>query len=268
MAWVSAAVINARSKHALSHRRDEWVDIDFDDVPTPEVAVLTQLTNSTHRVPALHTVERAIENQRWWPTTGWSQPCLGSDPPPWTSPHGWRKVPPDLFEIPGHPCAPRAAEPCEDVKSWWCIDYSYGPPEDEGFLYSFDFSSQEWHQGCGPSDMVRRRQWTRLRGATPPPPQHLGSSLTCLGASLTGGPLDSLIASSNDPSLETSFASIEDRSFSGSLGSRGQSFGDSLNSTSVSSRGGDMARQGFHSDESCTEAQRQHHAQHLSHPSG
>ena len=140
MAWVSAAVVNAQKRHSIRAINDEWVTIENDDLPiitdAPTNATADDRRGSlgarsegvSDRRMIKNQEVRVVENQRWCLSKGWSAP----DPAEchaWTSPHGWRAVPPDLFEIPYNKERHNAyATPV----TWWEVDYSAAPVEDEG----------------------------------------------------------------------------------------------------------------------------------------
>lgn len=135
--WASAQVQNARHRYSNKAKREEW-----DLVAESEVPSLTAEREANSHTEVLEVV---YENQRWWPYYGWAKPANGTDPACWTTKHGWKTVPPNLYEVPS------------ESQSWWRID---GEALDGGWAYALDFR-YEFHQGCTATDMCRRRAWIR-----------------------------------------------------------------------------------------------------------
>ena len=125
-------VQNARARYGK-------VKIDWDVVGQEEVPISARFDTANHpeSSPGLE-LEVVYENQRWWPFSGWAGPAA-SDPAGWTTKHGWKAVPPNLYEVPS------------EVHGWWRIE---DESTDSGWTYAFDFN-QQFHAGCSSTDMVR-----------------------------------------------------------------------------------------------------------------
>jgi len=141
--WASAQVQNARARH--SKAKGEWEVVDWNQDESPLSTRFQNPPPPGLGVPAPGAeLEVVYENQRWWPFVGWATPAAG-DPSGWTTKHGWKAVPPNLYECPS------------PNHTWWQIE---GETADGGWSYAFDFRHQ-FHPGCGATDMVRRRAWVR-----------------------------------------------------------------------------------------------------------
>jgi len=181
MAWVGAAVINARSKQSLIVKNEEWceIDIEADEIPIdqPKKTSLEPQQRGVSNTDARarkNTEVRIYENQRWYPHTGWGSPNNNGDPAPWTSPHGWTAVKPDLFEMPGSELKKNGKEEVS-VLTYWAVDHGQAPLQDEGFRYAYDFRS-EFHCCCSTTDLVRRRVWFRYLAPQAKSPQRKAAS--------------------------------------------------------------------------------------------
>lgn len=128
-------------------------------VAQPTMSSAVAVTNTVN--PHQH-AEVLIENQRGWFLLGFpffsANMLFPSDPSPWTcGPSGFTPAPGDILSFP-------LPTPAWEW-SWrrWYVDMAYDV-DDQGWSYSWNFSSKSWHGShVWFHSFVRRRRWIRVR---------------------------------------------------------------------------------------------------------